>query len=163
MAYPFRNSNGGGFGSEEKQAVMENVLLVVHVITCIALIGVVLLQRSEGGALGIGGGGGGGLMSGRGAASALTRTTMILAAVFFATSLTLTSIATRNNPNNASLGEIASESDANTFDLPSDVILGPERPSATPTPVPDLPADIEAPVSVPQPDGDGLPADQPQN
>jgi len=65
---------------------MENVILVVHILACIGLIGVVLLQRSEGGGLGIGGGGGGGgggLMSGRGAASALTRTTMILAAVFF--------------------------------------------------------------------------------
>lgn len=142
---------------------MENVLLVVHVITCIALIGVVLLQRSEGGALGIGGGGGGGLMSGRGAASALTRTTMILAAIFFATSLTLTSIATRNNPNNASLGEIASENDSGSFDLPSDEMTGSDLPTDTTTPVPDLPADIEAPVSVPQPDDDGLPADQPQN
>ena len=54
----------------------------------VALVGVVLLQRSEGGALGIGGGSGG-LMSARGAADALTRTTGILAAAFFATSIAL--------------------------------------------------------------------------
>jgi preprotein translocase subunit SecG len=60
-------------------------------IICI-LVGVVLLQRSEGGALGgLGGGGGGlgGLMTGRGAANVLTRTTAILAAAFFATSIAL--------------------------------------------------------------------------
>ena len=65
------------------------IILTVHVLIVIALIGVVLLQRSEGGALGIGGGGGGGLMSGRGAANVLTRSTSILAALFFATSLGL--------------------------------------------------------------------------
>jgi len=56
----------------------------------LALVVIVLLQRSEGGALGMGGGGGGGgMMSARGAANALTRTTGILAATFFATSLAL--------------------------------------------------------------------------
>ena len=55
----------------------------------IALVAVVLLQRSEGGALGIGGGGGGNFMSARGAANALSRTTAILATVFFITSITL--------------------------------------------------------------------------
>jgi preprotein translocase subunit SecG len=59
----------------------------------LALVGVVLLQRSEGGALGMGGGGGGGFMSARGAANALTRTTAILAAAFFATSIALGVIA----------------------------------------------------------------------
>lgn len=70
---------------------MTAVLLTIHSIIVLALIGVVLLQRSDGGALGIGGGGGGGggFMTGRGAANALTRTTSILAALFFATSLAL--------------------------------------------------------------------------
>lgn len=69
---------------------METILLVIHVLVTVFLIGVVLLQRSEGGALGIGGGGtGGGLMTGRGAANLLTRTTAILAAIFFATSIGL--------------------------------------------------------------------------
>jgi preprotein translocase subunit SecG len=72
---------------------MATVLLIVHIMIALALIGVVLLQRSEGGALGIGGGGGGGFMTGRGAANFLTRATAGLAAAFFATSLLLTLIA----------------------------------------------------------------------
>lgn len=99
---------------------MENVLLVIHILTSIGLIGVVLLQRSEGGALGIGGGGGGGLMTGRGAASALTRTTMILGAVFFATSLTLATLATRGSQSEETLGDTAVEREAQ--DLPSDLL-----------------------------------------
>lgn len=67
---------------------MTTVLLVVHLMVVIALVAVVLLQRSEGGALGIGGGGGG-FMNSRGTANVLTRTTAILAAVFFATSMAL--------------------------------------------------------------------------
>ncbi len=71
---------------------MSVVILVIHLMIAIALVGSVLLQRSEGGALGIGGGGGG-FMSGRGAANALTRTTTILAFAFFVTSITLTLLA----------------------------------------------------------------------
>jgi preprotein translocase subunit SecG len=66
---------------------MTTVLLVVHLMVVIALVGVVLLQRSEGGALGIGGGGG--FMTSRGTANVLTRATAILAAVFFLTSIAL--------------------------------------------------------------------------
>ena len=73
---------------------MQTVLLVVHLIIAVALVGVVLLQRSEGGALGIGGGGGGGgFMTGRGAVNLLTRTTGILAAIFILTSLGLAILA----------------------------------------------------------------------
>lgn len=68
---------------------MITVLLVVHILIAVALVGVVLVQKSEGGALGIGGGGGGGFMSIRGTANLLTRTTGILAAAFFATSIIL--------------------------------------------------------------------------
>ena len=66
---------------------MQEVLLVVHLLVALGLIGVVLLQRYEGGALGIGGGGGGGgnLFSARGVGNALTRTTAYLAVAFFAT------------------------------------------------------------------------------
>ncbi len=66
---------------------MQTIILVVHVLIAIGLVAMVLMQRSEGGALGIGGGGG--LMTGRGAANLLTRTTAVLAALFFATSITL--------------------------------------------------------------------------
>jgi preprotein translocase subunit SecG len=69
---------------------MQTVIIVVHLIIVLALIGVVLLQRSEGG-LGLGGGGGvSGFMTGRGQANALTRATAVLAALFFLTSLVLT-------------------------------------------------------------------------
>lgn len=68
---------------------MHAVLLTVHALIVLALIGVVLLQRSDGGALGIGGGGGGGFMTSRGAANVLTRTTSVLAALFFGTSIVL--------------------------------------------------------------------------
>lgn len=69
---------------------MITVILVIHLMLAIALIGVVLVQKSEGGALGIGGGGGGGgFMSVRGTANLLTRTTGILAALFMTTSLVL--------------------------------------------------------------------------
>lgn len=72
---------------------MENVVLVIHLILALALIGVVLLQRSEGGGLGIGGGGGGGVMSGRAAATALGKITWVLAIAFICTSIGLTIIA----------------------------------------------------------------------
>ncbi|MEH3120239.1 MAG: preprotein translocase subunit SecG [Methylorubrum populi] len=76
---------------------MQTVLIVVHLIIVLALIAVVLLQRSEGG-LGLGGGGGGvsGFMTGRGQANALTRATAILAALFFTTSITLAIMAHRS-------------------------------------------------------------------
>src|SRR5260370_13556239 len=65
------------------------LLFVVHVLIALALIGVVMLQKSEGGALGMGGGGMSGFMTGRSTANLLTRTTAILAALFFATSILL--------------------------------------------------------------------------
>ncbi len=75
---------------------MNTVLLVIHLLVAVAMIGVVLLQRSEGGALGMGGGGGGGMggfLTGRGTANLLTRVTAILAATFMVTSLTLSVLA----------------------------------------------------------------------
>ena len=70
---------------------MQTVLIVIHLMVVLALVGVVLLQRSEGGGLGIGGGSG--FMTARGAANALTRATAILAAAFFVTSLSLSILA----------------------------------------------------------------------
>lgn len=77
---------------------MQSVLIVIHLIVVIALVIVVLLQRSEGGmGLGTGGGGGvSGFMTGRGQANALTRTTAILACIFFVTSITLSVLASQN-------------------------------------------------------------------
>jgi preprotein translocase subunit SecG len=68
---------------------MANVLIVAYLLIVLALIGVILLQRSEGGGLGMGGNSGG-LLSARGSANLLTRTTAILAALFFATAIGLT-------------------------------------------------------------------------
>jgi preprotein translocase subunit SecG len=65
------------------------LLFVVHVVIAIALVGVVLLQKSEGGALGMGGGGMSGFMTGRSTANLLTRATAILAAAFMMTSVLL--------------------------------------------------------------------------
>ena len=64
---------------------MQAVIIVVHLMIVAVLIGAVLLQKSEGGGLGMGGGAG--FMSSRGTANLLTRTTAILAAGFFVTSL----------------------------------------------------------------------------
>ena len=70
------------------------VLRVLHVFVTLAMIGVVLIQRSEGGGLGIGTSQGmGAFMSGRGTANLLTRTTAILATLFFGISLTLAILA----------------------------------------------------------------------
>ena len=106
---------------------MSTVLLIVHVMIAAALIGVVLLQRSEGGALGIGGGGGGGFMTGRGAANLLTRVTAGLAAAFFATSLLLSIIATRT------------EAPRSILDAPAGAPGQPARPQGAPTGSPGLP------------------------
>src|SRR5262244_1424275 len=65
------------------------LLLAVHILVAIALVGVVLLQKSEGGALGMGGGGMSGFMTGRSTSNLLTRATAILAAAFMTTSVLL--------------------------------------------------------------------------
>lgn len=98
-------------------------LITVHIIVCIALIGVILLQKSEGGALGMGGGGGG-FVSARGAANLLTRATAVLATLFFVLSLTLTLVG----------GGRTSSSVTDRLDIESldTSRLGPAAPGATP-------------------------------
>ena len=111
---------------------MSTVLLLIHVMIALALVGVILLQRSEGGALGIGGGGG--FMTGRSAGNALTKTTAVLAAGFFATSLALSLLASHQ-------GTPAS-------------VLSPGGPSDSGLPglqLPVAPAAPQAPVSPPSP------------
>lgn len=89
---------------------MHEVLLVIHLLLAVAIVILVLLQRSEGGALGIGGSGGagGGLMTGRSAANLLTRTTAILAACFMLTSIGLTILANRSSDRGSILDQPAS-------------------------------------------------------
>jgi preprotein translocase subunit SecG len=80
---------------------MQNILLTIHIIACIALVIAIMLQRSEGGALGMSGGGTGGIISGRGAAGVLVKVTMALAATFFTTSVAMTWL---NNQANSAPG-----------------------------------------------------------
>ena len=87
---------------------MIKVILVIHVILAISMIGVVLLQRSEGGALGIGGGGG--FMSGRSTSNLLTRATAVLAGLFMLTSLSLTMMAGNRGDQRSIVDKIQAES-----------------------------------------------------
>ena len=94
---------------------MQTLVLTIHILISLALIGVVLLQRSEGGGLGIGGGGGGGgggFMTARGTANLLTRVTAILAACFFATSLILAIMAGAGRENVSIIDEVINETPA---------------------------------------------------
>ena len=91
---------------------MENVILTIHLIISLLLIGVVLLQRSEGGGLGMGSSGGGGAMSARGAATGLTKLTWIFAIAFIITSITLTVLATRGSGAGSVVDSVATEAPA---------------------------------------------------
>lgn len=114
---------------------MQTVLLVIHLIIALALIGAVLLQRSEGGALGIGSGGGGGgnLFSARGVGNALTRTTAILALCFFITSIGLTLIARHGGGVGGSLFDGAAAPAGQQAPAPGGSVL-PELPAAPAAP-----------------------------
>ncbi|SNT68857.1 protein translocase subunit secG [Paracoccus seriniphilus] len=85
---------------------MENVVLTIHLILAVLLTGAVLLQRSEGGGLGVGGGSGGGVMSGRQAANALTRLTWFFGIAIFCTSIALTIIAARQTANSSIMDQL---------------------------------------------------------
>ncbi|MBU1289128.1 MAG: preprotein translocase subunit SecG [Alphaproteobacteria bacterium] len=101
---------------------MQNLILVVHIFACVIMTGLVLIQKSEGGGLGMGGGGGGNsLMSGRGAAGALVRTTIIVGGVFFITSLALTSIANRDNDTRSDVEKALGADDTGASGGPTDL------------------------------------------
>ena len=108
---------------------MEHVILVIHLLLAIGLVGVVLLQRSEGGGLGIGGGGSGGgmggFMTGRATADLLTRTTAILATLFMITSLVLAIMAAHDRK--AATGAI--------LDQPAQTAPMPAEPAAPAAPI----------------------------
>jgi preprotein translocase subunit SecG len=124
---------------------MQEVILIVHILLAIVMVVLILLQRSEGGALGIGGGGGvGGLMSSRGAANLLTRTTGILAGLFFLTSIVLTVL---------SKGSTESKSVLDTATPPAQTQQAPAATGEKPT------LDTALPKSAPEPSsGEALPA-----
>ena len=95
---------------------METILLVIHALLALLLIIIVLIQRAEGGALGIGGGSDG--MTPRGAADALTRTTAIIATLFIITSISLTIISLRSNDRTLSFDDEVIELPEKIDDLP---------------------------------------------
>jgi preprotein translocase subunit SecG len=117
------------------------VLLILHLFVTIALIGVVLIQRSEGGGLGIGGSQGmGAFMSGRGTANLLTRTTAILATIFLGLSLAL-ALLNRSTP----AGGRGLFSNMPT--APAGIPAGPAPKPATPgTPAPAAPQGPQVPT-----------------
>lgn len=124
---------------------MENVILTVHLILALMLIGVVLLQRSEGGGLLSGGG----AFSARGSANALTKVTWVLAAAFIATSILLTVVAASNT------GDL-SVVDGASPQAPADGATPPALPEGDllPPPAPaeggaEAPATGDAPVTPP--------------
>jgi preprotein translocase subunit SecG len=117
---------------------MTTILLVVHLLIALALVGVVLVQRSEGGALGgLGGTTMGGMMSGRGTANLLTRTTAVLAAAFMVMSLLLAIIAS------------GSQAPSSILDGPNPFDTLPLEPPAEPAPTsaPAEPAVPSAPLA----------------
>jgi preprotein translocase subunit SecG len=87
---------------------MQNVLIVIHLIIVVALVGVVLLQRSEGGGLGIGGGGGG-IMTSRGAATALSKLTWAIGIAFVVTSPTLTILAAQSSGSGSVIDRVGTD------------------------------------------------------
>jgi preprotein translocase subunit SecG len=115
---------------------MSTVLLVVHVLLALALIVTVLLQRSEGGALGIGGGGGGGMsgfLTGRATANVLTRATAILAVLFMATSVALAVLAGQANPRRSIIDTPPATSAPAPGAIPADPALPNAAPAGQPT------------------------------
>lgn len=122
------------------------ILLTVHIIVCIGLIGVVLLQRSEGGALGMGGGNNG-FMTARGAGDLLTRTTWVLGTIFFVLSLVLTILAGRERGASSVVDRLKIDAiDPNTLNRPA-----PPNPTAPGAPAPTSPNAAPAPITAPTP------------
>jgi preprotein translocase subunit SecG len=111
------------------------LLLAVHILVAITLVGVILLQKSEGGALGMGGGGMSGFMTGRSTANLLTRATAILAAAFMTTSVLLVVMHNREHAPRSILEQGAPAS--------------PESPAVPPAPQPQTPPAEPAQPSVP--------------
>ncbi len=110
---------------------MENVILIIHLILALSLIGTVLLQRSEGGGLGMGGGGGG-ATGGRPAPTAMSKFTWILAIAFICTSIALTLLAASNTAGSSvvdRLGDVQADDGGTVPDL-GDSLLPPSSDDA---------------------------------
>lgn len=122
---------------------MQMIILSIHLLVSVCLIGLVLLQRSEGGALGIGGGGGGALMSGRGASDAMAQLTSIAGALFLGVSLLLTWLSgAGGGPSNS------------VFDTQPPAVTAP----LTPAPAAPAPAPATTDETAPDPTQSSLPS-----
>jgi preprotein translocase subunit SecG len=121
---------------------MQTVLLVIHLMLAVSLVGAVLLQKSEGGALGMGGGGMSGFMTGRSTANLLTRTTAIIAAAFFATSILLVILAAHRNEARSIIEQPAPASQT----APAQVPAAPQPTGSAPV-APAAPAEPSAPLA----------------
>jgi preprotein translocase subunit SecG len=144
---------------------MENVVLTIHLILALLLVGVVLLQRSEGGGLGIGGGNS--VMTGRGTATALSKVTWGLAVCFIITSVTLTWMAAVRADGESVIDSVTAPVDATGTtppapagnllpDLPSSTApaapaTGNAEPAAPAAPSPSAPAATEPAPAAPAP------------
>lgn len=118
---------------------MQTIILVIHLIIASALVGVILIQRSEGGALGgLGGGTMGGIMTTRGTANLLTRTTAILAGCFIATSLILAILASNTDRGGSILDSVPGTT------APA---APASAPAGEPAPVPAAPGEPAAPIA----------------
>jgi len=111
---------------------MTTLLLVIHIFLALALVITVLLQRSEGGALGIGGGQGGGMMSGRGQANLLTRTTGVLAGLFMLNCLVLAILAGANKQPRSIFDQMPTPSSSGAPSTPSTAPFAPPVTPAAP-------------------------------
>ena len=97
---------------------MENVVLIVHLILALGIIGVVLLQRSEGGGLGIGGGGGG-AMSTRPPLTGMGKVTWALSIAFIVTSMTLTILSAQQSATGSVMDRLGIESPGPAAPVPT--------------------------------------------
>ncbi len=124
------------------------VLLIVHILICMALVALILMQRSEGGVLGVGGGGsGGGMFTARGAANVLTKGTTILGIAFFTTSMALTLLSGGGQP----------KSVLDSLDETESTLSAPLLPDPLAEPEADTPAPAANPARIDPP----APADSP--
>jgi preprotein translocase subunit SecG len=119
---------------------MENVLLTIHLILALFLIGAVLLQRSEGGAIF---GSGGGLITARGATTALSKVTWGLAIAFIVTSIVLTGVAANRAASDRLLEGVTAPVPADQ-PVPADLLKLPPAPAPAPVPATTAPAPAPA-------------------
>jgi preprotein translocase subunit SecG len=114
------------------------LLFVIHVAIAVSLVGVILLQKSEGGALGMGGGGMSGFMTGRSTANLLTRTTGFLAIGFFVTSVMLVVLSNRTSAPRSLIDQGSAPTTQESPAVPA---------PAAPAPEPPKPAEPGAPMA----------------